>query len=92
MDAWIVCFDITDDRARRTVGRQLARHGRRVQRSVFEILVRSPAELDAVREQLRSLLTDDDDLRFYPLCRTCRTRAHDADEMPAARFAQTHVC
>jgi len=50
MLAFLVCFDISDDRMRYRVGKELAHYGLRVQRSVFEITLRSGEELTALRK------------------------------------------
>ncbi len=39
MHVYLVCFDISDDRARHKVGKLLLHYGSRVQESVFEIMV-----------------------------------------------------
>lgn len=88
MLAYVACFDISDDRIRRTVGRRLAHFGCRVQRSVFEISVDSPTELETLRQELLGWIEeeDEDDIRFYPLCRECRRKAQNAQGMRIAAF------
>lgn len=75
MNLYLVCFDITDDKNRDRVGRELLAYGNRVQKSVFEILVRESDELNEIREKLLPLLEDGDDLRFYFLCADCRQKS-----------------
>lgn len=93
MLAFIACFDITDDRLRRRIGQRLGHFGVRVQRSVFEIALNSNEELAALKAEIKTWIEDDDNdednLRFYPLCKTCRKKAcdHQGDrvaEFPAA--------
>ena len=88
MEVYVACFDITDDRLRRRVGDLLLHYGERVQRSVFEIVVRDRRDLDGLREELRALVGEDDDIRFYRLCAACRgssaTLAGDAVAAPPA--------
>jgi CRISPR-associated protein Cas2 len=72
MNVYLVCFDIADDRNRDRVGTELLAYGERVQKSVFEIVVRHPGELDTLRASLAPLLESGDDLRFYRLCADCR--------------------
>jgi CRISPR-associated protein Cas2 len=73
MEAYLVCFDIGDDGLRRRIGDVLLRYGDRVQRSVFEVSVRNPAELNDLRAALRAIIEpDDDDIRLYRLCAHCR--------------------
>ncbi len=81
----LVCFDITDDRIRDQVGKALLEYGDRVQKSVFEIVLRRPEELQDIRDRLRPLLEDGDDLRFYRLCAECR---QDSTDIRGERLAQ----
>ena len=64
---------IADDRDRDRVGKELLAYGERVQKSVFEIVVRHPGELGVLRTTLAPLLEDGDALRFYRLCANCRS-------------------
>jgi len=80
MQCFVVCFDISDDRIRYRVGKLLLEYGIRVQRSVFEVSIRSPAQLRRVREQIAAALESGDDCRFYPLCRSCRQQATDVND------------
>ena len=77
MNVYLVCFDITADKIRDTVGKALLEYGDRVQKSVFEIVLRRPEELRDIRDRLRPLLEDGDDLRFYRLCADCRQASTD---------------
>lgn len=77
MNLYLACFDITNDTARTRMGKYLAEYGQRVQKSVFEIAVRSDSELERLKAQAAPLLAPGDDLRFYALCRACRRRSHD---------------
>ena len=84
MNVYLVCFDITDDRIRDKVGKALLEYGDRVQKSVFEIVLRRPEELQGIRDRLRPLLEDGDDLRFYRLCAECRQVSTDIRGEPLA--------
>lgn len=86
MQAYLVCFDITDDGARRQVGQLLEAYGIRVQRSVFEISVRTSHQLTQLKQALIPLLEPDDDLRFYYLCAACRKRAEGSQDETIADF------
>jgi len=87
MHAYLACFDISDDRTRNRVGDLLGQYGTRVQRSVFEISLRTPAELQRLKEELRSLpFEDDDDIRFYMLCRNCRSASHTLEDGRVALY------
>lgn len=86
MPYYVVCFDITDDRARASVGKRLLRHGERVQESVFEVRLGSVQDLEALAAELRAMLDDDDNLRFYRLCLDCRKASCDVHGQPVATF------
>lgn len=70
----MICYDISDPRARRTVERQLLGLGERVQESVFECHL----DIESLRVRLRQLgeCIDGatDSLRAYPLCAWCEPR------------------
>jgi|GEM_PF-175375 len=71
----VVSYDIPQDRRRGRVCKLLKDYGERVQYSVFECLLR-PDELKRLRERLKPLLVpEEDDVRFYRLCETCRPKA-----------------
>jgi len=90
MFAFVACFDISDDRLRRKVGQRLGHFGIRVQRSVFEIAVNTHEELAALKLEIEAWIDDDDNddnnLRFYPLCKTCRKKACDHHGERVAAF------
>jgi CRISPR-associated protein Cas2 len=75
MHIYLACFDISDNKNRDKAGKALLAYGERVQKSVFEIALRHPAELETLRETLRPLLAEGDDLRFYRLCAECRSHS-----------------
>jgi CRISPR-associated protein Cas2 len=86
MEVYVACFDIVDDALRRRVGNCLLGYGQRVQRSVFEIVVRDRGDLDRLRQELRALVGDDDDIRFYRLCVSCRQSSESLDGSAVADF------
>lgn len=74
----IICYDISDNRRRYKVARELANYGTRVQRSVFE-LVEDGDTLDRVFAVVRDLIDPgEDSLRMYVLCQSCRARTVSA--------------
>lgn len=79
MFAYLACFDISDDKIRYRAARCLSAYGVRVQRSVFEISVETPTELETIKNQLINLLEPEDDLRFYAICLNCRRKSHKHD-------------
>lgn len=84
--AWLVCFDIENDRVRNRVGRELLKSGWRVQESVFEIMVDSAGELERLQKRLRHILDGETELRFYRLCLNCRKGSRRIDGAPLATF------
>ena len=86
MQTYLACFDIQDDRHRRHVATLLGKHGLRVQKSVFEISVRSPEQLQKLHMRAQRWLGEGDDLRFYHLCCECRQKSHAMDARPVADF------
>ncbi len=86
MEVYVVCFDISDDRIRDRVGKRLLRYGERVQKSVFEVSVKGTGELDEMRRELREIAEDDDNIRFYRLCATCRSASSALDGGRIAHF------
>jgi len=86
MHIYLACFDISDDKNRDRAGKTLLAYGERVQKSVFEIALRQPQELQAIRAELLPLLEAGDDLRFYALCADCRRQSLDIHGTPLAQF------
>ncbi len=86
MHIYLVCFDISDNNNRDRAGKALLAYGERVQKSVFEIALRRPQDLDAIRDKLAPLLDAGDDLRFYRLCADCRSQSFGIRGERLARF------
>ncbi len=86
MHAYLACFDISDDRQRRTVSRRLEHYGLRVQYSVFEISVKNQLELDKLKQELQQEIEVDDDIRFYHLCKACRKKSITVDDTRIAQY------
>ena len=86
MNVYVVCFDISDDHARRNVARRLKHYGKRVRRSVFEISTSGAQELDILCAELREFVEASDNLHFYKLCKSCRTESHDQHGERVASF------
>jgi CRISPR-associated protein Cas2 len=91
MRIYLVCYDITDDDIRLEVSKILGGYGERVQRSVFEIAVRSEAELEQLQARLEEVLGDTPELRFYPLCGRCRNESHTLSGGRIAVFPSTII-
>ena len=85
MKVFVACYDIEDDAERERVARVLGEYGERVQKSVFELVVRSDVEHEALRAHLSSVLGDGANLRLYRLCEHCRRESRDLSGEPIAR-------
>ncbi|MDQ7005488.1 MAG: CRISPR-associated endonuclease Cas2 [Ghiorsea sp.] len=83
---FLVCFDISDHKARQRIGRVLLHHGHRVQHSVFEIALSNMGEVKRLKESLLAILKDESELRFYRLCAQCRKSSLRIDDLPLATF------
>lgn len=71
---YVVAYDIPNDRRRTKVHKTLCGFGKWTQYSVFECFV-SAKELVLLHERLRKMLKpDEDSVRFYPLCQSCRSK------------------
>jgi CRISPR-associated protein Cas2 len=91
MRIYLVCYDITDDDTRLAVSKILGEYGERVQRSVFEVAVRSEVELERLRARLEEALGDIPELRFYPLCGRCRKESYTLAGGRIAVFPSTII-
>lgn len=72
---WMVAYDIDDNRTRCKVSNILKDYGTRVQYSVFECQLKE-SQYVSLRKRLEGLLSEDDSLRWYPLCKWCRERVY----------------
>lgn len=75
LTTYVVCFDISDDRVRRRVVKQLLKYGDRVQYSVFELAFKQTRQLNNLQQQMRNVLEPGDEIRFYRLCGRCQTKS-----------------
>jgi CRISPR-associated protein Cas2 len=70
---WVVAYDISDDGRRTRVAKHLEGYGERVQLSVFECRL-DESELRRLRAEVRAVTEPREDrIRWYPLCRACKT-------------------
>ena len=67
---WMIAYDISDNKIRRTISKQLENHGQRVQYSVFECRL-SHTQQHRLQQNLSSLIETFDKIRWYPLCKHC---------------------
>jgi CRISPR-associated protein Cas2 len=83
MQHFLVAYDIEDDTTRRQVGELLEEYGLRVQRSLFEIRIKNPKELQRLKADLRRLIDPAaDSLRFYAQCVQCLGKAEELGDFP----------
>ncbi len=69
---FLVCFDITDDRARYRVVKVLKGFGKRVQKSVFECPDLTEERFLKMKNNIEEHIDHgDDSVRYYLLCRGC---------------------
>ncbi len=67
---YVIAYDISDDRRRTKVAKEMENWGVRIQYSLFE------CDLDSTRvaqltERLYELTIDEDQIRVYRLCQSC---------------------
>ena len=72
---WMIAYDISDQKTRREVSKNLQNHGLRVQYSVFECRLKK-TQLLTLRKQLSKLIESTDTIRWYPLCSYCEATIH----------------
>lgn len=78
MQRFLVCFDIPDDTTRKEVGDLLEGYGKRVQRSVFEIVCKNLRERQILEQEiLKRIDQEADSVRFYPQCAHCASKAFE---------------
>jgi CRISPR-associated protein Cas2 len=74
VDIWLVCYDIGSDQRRTRVAAWLLRFGKRVQESVFEVLIKNDAHFDKLWRGLAARIDTSDQIRAYPLHAQILTR------------------
>ena len=78
MKYYLITFDITDNKIRTNIGKHLLKYGNRVQKSVFEVRVKTDNELQQLMTHCNTIIEEDDDIRYYLLCASCRRLSLDA--------------
>lgn len=71
----VLAYDIADDRRRARVHRLLEEYGVPVQESVFFFQLAPTGWLELERRLLGLVSRREDDVRVWPLCRSCLGRA-----------------
>jgi len=81
---YLVAYDIPDDGTRQEVSDLLESYGIRVQRSLFELRLKSRKEFRTLTEKLSALIDKEaDSVRFYSQCFTCAAKAEELGNFPA---------
>ncbi|RMG61041.1 MAG: CRISPR-associated endonuclease Cas2 [Deltaproteobacteria bacterium] len=67
----VVSYDVSDDRKRRKLAKFLLDYGKRVQKSVFEV-VASRKSVEKMKRRARKFIDEEtDSIRYYTLCGRC---------------------
>lgn len=92
---WIVCFDIQHDLTRARVSRYLEKVGRRVQGSVFEVVLRKESQRTRLIKSLQSILARSEnpgaDIRFYRMNEQTIAASHTLEGQPVMHFPKSIV-
>jgi len=72
---YVITYDIADDRRRLRLAERLLDFGIRVQESVFEALLDEPGLTDVRAEIARITDDQEDSVRIYAICESCRPRS-----------------
>lgn len=80
----VVCYDIPDNRRRTRVGKVLEGFGTRVQKSVFECDLEQK-HFERLKQKLGKLLSGEDTVRYYHLCRECLHRVEVVNGPPVTQ-------
>ena len=67
MSHWLFIYDISDPKRLRKVAKIANAHGKRVQRSVFELSC-TRETVENLRKRMRLIIEDPDSIAFIPLC------------------------
>ena len=69
---YLVCYDISDDRARYRVVKALKGYGTRIQKSVFECPDLTEKQLLDLQEKMAGLIDHGvDSVHYFRLCKAC---------------------
>jgi len=74
MDAYLISYDIPDNKRRTKVANALEDYGQRVQFSVFEVWLDHNTKRELTQRLKRVINEEEDSVRFYWLCAQCQRR------------------
>jgi CRISPR-associated protein Cas2 len=86
---YLVCYDIVSDRRRNKVSKLLEAYGLRVQKSVFECVLDDKQQEFLQKRLLQLLNKREDQIRFYPLSASCRSKVAILGIQPAIAVDDT---
>ncbi|WP_082079032.1 CRISPR-associated endonuclease Cas2 [Pseudoalteromonas rubra] len=72
---YVVCYDTSCNKRRYRIDKILAGFGERIQLSVYECCL-SDSQFLLLRQKIRSTITCDDVINYYPVCCHCQDRRH----------------
>ena len=79
---YLVAYDISDDKRRTKVHKLLCGFGQWTQYSLFECYL-DEKEYILLHHRLRAILNQtEDNMRFYPLCRSCQANVETIGSSP----------
>lgn len=69
---YLISYDMSNDRLRNKVAKELSNYGKRVQYSVFECPI-SQKQLDKLYQELAKLMAGEEEgsIRIYSICANC---------------------
>ena len=83
MQHLLIVYDIPNNKTRKRVGDILEGFGTRVNRSVFECIIKNNTQREKLEEMLKKELNQkEDSLRIYPLCANCIKNAKSLTNEP----------
>ncbi len=87
----VICYDIPDTKRRTRLRKTLLGYGQPVQYSVFECDL-SPRQLQRLTKAVRAVIEPaQDNVRYYPLCRSCAPQAEVFGGKPLEKTEQVYV-
>ncbi len=83
----VISYDISDDKRLRRVAKELLRWGKRVQKSVFEASLKESDFLKLKKRLKKLIKSDEDSVRFYFLCKSCRENIEFMGKTPPPEYS-----
>lgn len=80
----ITVYDISDNKRRNRMHKTLKSFGDPVQESVFEAILDS-TRFKRMHQRVEKIITEEDQVRYYFLCESCRAHIHVVNGKPAVQ-------